>query len=297
LSIALLVGWTLVILQNADLSREVTSNTWLLVLGILSLVIIMGVLVWFSIFLVREIMVGRRQTAFIDSVTHELKSPLASLKLCLETLAREDVNPTQRQTLREMMLGDVERLATFIEDILVATRVAHRSFLERPSHLLNEVRLMPMVARCIDVLTRRHGVAPDAVEIVMPESLALVTDSTAIETILKNLIDNALKYGGDPPRVVVRASVSESDGWLTIDVTDQGIGIEARHIKHIFGRFYRVPSEGVRSRHGTGLGLFVASALVRNLGGRLEALSEGAGRGSCMRIRLPPERSRATGAG
>src|SRR5690606_36428297 len=121
LSIALLVGWTLLIVQN----MPVAPNSWLLVSGIVSFIVIMTVLVFFSVYLVREILEVRRQNSFIDSVTRELRSPLACLKLCLETMGRDSLSAPQRETLREMMLDDVDRLTVFIDDVLEASRIAH----------------------------------------------------------------------------------------------------------------------------------------------------------------------------
>jgi signal transduction histidine kinase len=122
LSIALLVGWTVVVARNESLAEDIAANTLLLITGAVALVVIMTVLVLFTLFLVREIREVRRQTSFIDSVTHELKSPLAALKLCLETLGRPDLPAPQHARLRLMMLDDVERLTAFIDRVLAANR-------------------------------------------------------------------------------------------------------------------------------------------------------------------------------
>lgn len=124
LCLALLVGWSYLVLRNAELVADIRANKWLLAAGIGSLVVIMFVIVLFTVFLVREIREVRRQTSFIDSVTHELKSPLAALKLCLETLARPDLPAPQHERLRQMMHDDVERLSAFIDRVLTATRLA-----------------------------------------------------------------------------------------------------------------------------------------------------------------------------
>ena len=105
LTVALLIGWILVLSENRSLTQAIWSNNWLLAGGIVSLALILCVLVMFSVSLVHEILESRRQQMFIDSVTHELKSPLASIKLCLETLDRPGLNSAQRDDLRRMMLG------------------------------------------------------------------------------------------------------------------------------------------------------------------------------------------------
>ncbi len=135
LSITLLVGWTLIIAQKLEESQAaVASNVSLLVLGILSFIFIMTVLVIFSIFLVREIREVRRQDSFIDSVTHELKSPLASIQLGVETLGRPELADGQRIKLREMIRSDIDRLSAFIDDVL------HKNVASTPAKLFASMR-------------------------------------------------------------------------------------------------------------------------------------------------------------
>ncbi|HRE91870.1 MAG TPA: histidine kinase dimerization/phospho-acceptor domain-containing protein, partial [Myxococcota bacterium] len=125
LSLALLVGWTLLVVDTLS-----TGTTWLLLLGIVSIAFITTVLLLSGIALAREIVEGRKQRNFVDSVTHELKSPLASLGLCLETLSRSDLTEAQRTELRAMMRHDVERLSAFIDDVLIASRLVHEREIE-----------------------------------------------------------------------------------------------------------------------------------------------------------------------
>ncbi|MFW5924668.1 MAG: sensor histidine kinase [Myxococcota bacterium] len=294
LSVALLVGWTLVVSQNSGLKGEVTSNVWLLVLGVLSFVVIMGVLIMFSIFLGREILEVRRQDSFIDSVTHELKSPLASLKLCLETLAREGLEPRQQEALRQMMLEDVERLASFIDDVLHASRLSH----DRVGVDVSHIDVGDLIEHTVEGVAARHKIPREAIHVQVPPQLLLSTDRAALELVLKNLLDNAVKYSGDRVDITVRAERHDRGGAV-IEVADRGIGIPRKDLKRVFHRFYRAPGETVHARSGTGLGLFVVSSLVRNLGGRVEARSDGSGKGTTMRVVLPPpagDRSAATKA-
>ncbi len=282
LSVALLVGWTLLIARNQPLADDFVANTWLLVIGIVSLVVIMTVLVLFSVFLVREIREVRRQTSFIDSVTHELKSPLAALKLCLETMARPDLPAPQHVRLREMMLDDVERLTGFIDRVLAATRLPA----ERSSQPLQEVALAVLARRCAAVVTRRAHQAEVVVRVEVPPDLMLTTDELALAAVLENLLDNAVKYSQQLVDVELSARPGRK-GQVVIEVRDRGIGIERADLRRVFERFYRAPNEDVRSRRGTGLGLFVVSTLVRSLGGKVTAESAGAGQGTTMRVVLP----------
>lgn len=287
LSIALLVGWTLLIVRNPALAHDIIANRLLLGTGIGGFVVIMTVLVLFSVFLVREIGEVRRQTSFIDSVTHELKSPLAALKLCLETLGRDDLPAEQRERLRGMMLDDVDRLTVFIDRVLTASRLGQ----ERMSLPVQEVAVGEVVRRAAAVVTRRSKAAEGAVTVQIADDLVTATDALALSAIVENLIDNALKYSGDaaPPEVQVSAR-AEAGRSLIIEVTDRGIGIPRAQLGRIFERFYRVPEPAVQSRRGTGLGLYVVSELARLLGGKIEARSPGPGRGTTMSVTLPLRR-------
>jgi signal transduction histidine kinase len=277
LSLALLVGWTLLIVRNPALAHDIIANRLLLGTGIGGFIVIVTVLVLFSVFLVREIDEVQRQTSFIDSVTHELKSPLAALKLCLETLGREDLPQAQRERLRGMMLDDVDRLAVFIERVLTASRLAQ----EQRALPLQEVGVAAAARRAAATILRRHRAPEGAVSIEIADDLVISSDELALATILENLIDNALKYGGSEAAVTVRVTAhTEGERWLVIEV----------RLKRVFERFYRVQEEHVRSRHGTGLGLYVVSELARLLGGRVEARSPGPGRGTTMAVTLPRRR-------
>ncbi|MGF1469878.1 MAG: sensor histidine kinase [Sandaracinaceae bacterium] len=285
LAIALLIGWTLIFAQNLTRGEALAQNVWLLVLGVISFVVITSVLVMFAVFLAREMIEVRRQDSFIDSVTHELRSPLASLKLALQTLQREQVDEAQRDGLRDMMLRDVDRLSAFIEDVIQASRIAHQR--RRTDVTLTRVRLVDMLADCAQGVTFQHHAEPPAVCVeVDPPDLEVTTDRLALQVVIRNLIDNAVKYSEPPARVRVRAHLDEGGG-LVVEVEDNGIGIPRKDLRRVFHRFYRVPEDSVRRRKGTGLGLFVVSALVRNLGGRVEAISEGIGTGTLMRVRVP----------
>lgn len=283
LSLALLVGWSFLLGQKITRSTDVALDVWLLVLGALSFVLIIVVLVLFVISLARGIIEVRKQDTFIDSVTHELKSPLASLQLCLETLAREGLEDGAREKLRSMMLEDVDRLRAFIDDVLEANRLSYA----RPGMLnLSDVPLSELAERSAEAVRARHKLAPDEVSVDVANDLVVTTDRAALEIIVNNLIDNAAKYSDRPARVVVVAR-RDSEKRVRFEVSDNGIGIDRKNLKRVFHRFYRVEDEEVRQRRGTGLGLFVVWALVKQLGGDVQAFSEGKGQGTTMRVELP----------
>lgn len=283
LAAALTVGWTLFLLNRISESGEVAANVWLLVLGLLAFVVIMAVLVMFTIFLAREILEVRRQDSFIDSVTHELKSPLASMKLCLQTLEREGLAEDKRAALRAMMREDIDRLSSFIDEVLQANRLAHGEM----GVELTEVPLRTLADRMADGVATRHKVAREQIDVRIPSGLSVYTDRVSMEIVLRNLIDNAVKYSDRQVEITVDARIDEAAQRTIITVTDRGIGIGKADLRRVFNRFFRVASEAVRKRKGTGLGLFVVSALVRNVGGTVSAESPGEGLGTTFTVRLP----------
>lgn len=282
LTVALLVGWTIMLGRKIG-QEELASDKVLLVLGAIAFAGVTAVLALLSAFLVREIREVRRQDSFIDSVTHELKSPLASLKLCLETLGRSNLDGTQREKLRSMMLQDVDRLTAFIDDVLQSSRLSHES----ATINLDDVDVGHLLRTCATTVMHRHRVDETALVVDCPENLVVVCDGTALEIAFKNLIDNALKYSGEVANVRVVARHDPTKARLEVEVRDNGIGIEAGDLRRVFDRFYRVDDESVRRRKGTGLGLFVVSALIKNLGGKVVAESDGLGKGTTMRVIIP----------
>jgi signal transduction histidine kinase len=282
LTVALLIAWILVIRENLEVSNAIWSNRWLLAGGIISMAVVMCVLVMFSVSLVREILEGRRQQMFIDSVTHELKSPLASIRLCLDTLDRSGLSATQRDDLKKMMLTDVERLTVFVDDILQASRISHGL----RTQMWTIVDVTQLLGSAIESIRGRYHLADDAFRLHAPSATRILTDPTALEIIVKNVLDNAVKYSSSAPQIDIDLQPLGADR-LELRVRDQGIGIERTQLKRIFNRFHRAPGAEVRARSGSGLGLYVVHRLVRNLGGRIRAESAGPSKGTTMRIELP----------
>lgn len=284
LSITLLVFWLLIAVRELELGPEVSANTWLIVLGSVAFAFIVVVLVLGSAYLLDEMREVRRQDRFIDSVTHELKSPLASIRLGLETLGREGLGTDQREPLRQMMLSDVERLHEFIDSILEASRLAH----ERGGHDLQPLQVAPVLRDIGERVRLRHRAPMTALVVEADEVLQVRTDRPALETIVANLLDNAFKYSDPPRNIRLRAAPDLAHGaGVLIEVEDDGIGIPQAELKNVLLRFYRVQGEQVRRRRGTGLGLYVVQTLVQELGGRMRIESEGPGRGTKVQVSLP----------
>lgn len=282
LSIALLVGWTLVFSRYIEITKARAGGVPLLVLGIISFVIIMVVMVLIAVFLVREILDSRRHYRFMDSVTHELKSPLASMRLSAQTMANPRVKPEQSERLRQMILADIDRLTSVIDDILVAGR------LDSGSNKLqwSEVQLVDAVDDALEAVLRRYESDGDVIENLVPDSVVLRTDKASFSMLVSNLIDNALKYS-DRPRAIRIELYRASKGGANLCVIDAGIGISSAELRRVRRRFYRVASEEVRQRHGTGLGLYVVNGLASRIGAQFRIYSEGEGRGTTMILRMP----------
>ena len=276
IAIALYVGWILLNWRSG----------LLLFLGVLlTLAIITGV-VLNTIFLVREIRRNEQHDSFINAVTHELKTPVASIRLYLETLQRREISDAKRQEFYGIMLDDSDRLLYTIEQVLRTGRVGPASRRARTAR----VDLHEMVQESLALARTRHHLQPGALEYAetLPSGMRPVVlgDIDELRAALLNLVDNAIKYSGPAVRVLVEL-ISVERGKAAIRVRDQGVGIPPRELKRVFRRFYRIP-EALASRvAGTGLGLFIVKSVAKRHGGRVFAESEGPGRGSTFTLQLP----------
>lgn len=210
---------------------------------------------------IKEIRLNQRQSNFIDSVTHELKSPIASLKLYLQTMARRSVDERQQQDFHRIMLEDVERLDSLINHLLDVARIDQNS---EPVDA-EPVRLDELLRQCATAACLRYKLPEDTVEVHAPE-ITITSQLVQLEILFRNLIDNAVKYGGTPPKVQVAVQPA-GDQHLTISILDNGPGIPLNQRRKVFGRFVRLGSELERSRPGTGLGLYLVRNVTRSLGG------------------------------
>lgn len=286
---AVIVGWNVILTNYFFLAEETrvarfgVGFWFILAIGDLFLALVLTIVVMFLIGTIRQAQHVRRQNTFIDSVTHELKSPLAGLRLAVDTLERRELSAEMKERFLGMMREDVDRLQAFIEQLLEAGRLTHR---ERAIEL-RRLELPELLERCVEKIKLRHQLeeASVALEVDRTESDAwIVTDPVALETIVMNLIDNAVKYSPEVVEVILRARVS--DARLVIEVSDRGIGISSKQLRKVFRRFHRIRHTAASVR-GTGLGLFVVNELVRQLGGRVSANSEGVGHGATFTVNLP----------
>ncbi len=254
----------------------------LLVLGLLLLAVLIGGVVLNTIFLVREIRTNAQHDAFINAVTHELKTPVASIRLYLETLQTRSVDEAKRQEFYRIMLEDSERLLGTIEQVLRTGRSGYNS----RSVNISSVDLGEVVQECLDRSRKLHHVGAGAIEYQPGPPVTILGDPDEVRAAVSNLIDNAVKYSGKEIKVHVETALVDGK-FAAIRVTDRGAGIPKTELKQIFKRFYRVPGPlGARVK-GTGLGLYIVRSVAKRHGGRAWAESEGPGHGSTFVLQLP----------
>ena len=255
------------------------------VLGVILFAILIAGVVLNTVFLVREIRRNERQDSFLNAVTHELKTPIASVRLYLDTLQRHPVDELQRQHFYATMRSDTDRLLATVEQVLKAGELGQRERVERRSR----VELNVLVAECIAITLSRHHLAGDAIQLEdVPGDVRLFVSANPedLRTAILNLLDNAVKYS--PQGVHVRCKLSiEHYTWAVLSITDTGIGIQPHDLRRIFKRFYRAASNDRVKIKGTGLGLFLVRTIVRQHGGDVRATSEGSGKGSTLILKLP----------
>ena len=254
----------------------------LLFLGALLALVIIAGMVLNTIFLVREIRRNAQHDAFINAVTHELKTPVASIRLYLETLQTRAVDEPKRMEFYRVMLADSDRLLGTIEQVLRTGRVGHDS---RSLHLA-PVDLVGVVEECLTRARAIHHLDDDAIAFQATAPVEIMGDAEEVRAAVSNLIDNAVKYSsGD---VKIRVETAPVDGkFAALRVTDRGAGIPKAELKQIFKRFYRVAGPQTSRVKGTGLGLYIVRSVAKRHGGRAWAESEGPGRGSTFVLQLP----------
>ena len=275
LAVALNVGW--IILNATEIA--------LLVFGIIFFLLIITGLVLNTTFLIREIRRNEQHDAFINAVTHELKTPLASIRLYLETLKKRDLDENKRQEFYDVMLADSDRLLQTVEQVLRAGQSGQR----RRKLNFRKVDVGELVTECVNLTRVRHNLAADAVtfnETVNGERPLVKADAEELRVAISNLLDNAVKYSVKGVQISVSVAAL-GPKKVAVRIEDKGIGIPAAQLKRIFKRFYRVPGRVMARFKGTGLGLFIVSSIVQRHGGKVFAESEGPGQGSRFTIELP----------
>ncbi len=274
--VALNVGWIILNWREAGL----------LIAGLIVFPLIITGVVLNTIFLVREIRRNEQHEAFINAVTHELKTPVASMKLYLQTLQNRHVEDAKRQEFYGVMLQDSDRLLGTIEQVLRAGQLGAK--LRRASPM--PVDFGAVVEECLGLARTRHHLAGEAVTATVRHvdgaSFQVLGDEEDLKAMVSNLVDNAIKYSGADVHVAVELEQADP-ATATLRVRDRGIGISQSERTRIFKRFYRIPGAMSTRVKGTGLGLFIVRSVVARHGGKVFVESDGPGQGSTFIVQLP----------
>jgi signal transduction histidine kinase len=256
----------------------------LLLLGVIFFAAIILGLILNTGFLVREIRRNEQHDSFINAVTHELKTPIASMRLYLETLQRRELSEAQRQQFYGLMLEDADRLLGTVEQVLKAGEMGYR----RGVRQRTETDFNRIVIDCIELARTRHHLDPAALHYDGPANIAarVEGDPEELRTAVSNILDNAIKYSVNNVDISVHVEIPD-EKRLVLRVRDRGVGIPANALKRVFKRFYRVPGKTASQVKGTGLGLFIVRAIARAHGGRVSAHSAGWSRGTTITFELP----------
>jgi signal transduction histidine kinase len=282
LLVVLTVGWVLLAVFGALRDKSYPALYWtLLTVGTTFMVLLVVGVVLYLVLSVKAINLNRRQSNFIDSVTHELKSPIASMKLYLQTLNLRQVSHEQQADFYRYMLEDVHRLDHLINQMLDAGRLETG----RRNGEAEDVALEGLLRDCAATVCLRYRVPSDTVRLEL-QPCVVRARRVDLEMIFRNLLDNAVKYAGSQPEVEVTLQ-PQSDGCTVTRIGDNGRGIPHKLRRKIFGRFVRLGMELQREKPGTGLGLYIVRTLVKRLGGRVRVHDREAGPGTIFEIQLP----------
>lgn len=285
LAVALNVGWIILNWREGVL----------LFFGIIFFALIIAGMVVNTIFLVRELRRSEQHDSFINAVTHELKTPVASIRLHLETLQRRDLPESRKQEFYRIMLSDVDRLTETVEQVLRAGRAGDK----KAGREKVDVDFSQIVQDCMDATRTRYHLQPETLRFeqasVNGDGLNVRGSAEDLRTAVSNVLDNAVKYSGDHVDVRVRLDTPD-EKRIVLRVQDQGVGISPDDLKRIFRRFHRVGHRSMAHVKGTGLGLFIVNAIAKKHGGRAFAESEGEGQGTTVIIELPRTESANTDA-
>ena len=275
LAVALNVGWIILNWREGVL----------LLFGIIFFALIIAGMVVNTIFLVRELRRSERHDSFINAVTHELKTPVASIRLHLETLQRRELPEAQKREFYSLMLSDTDRLTETVEQVLRAGRAGDKTAGREKA----EVDFRQLVRDCMEATRARYRLPPETLryeEAAGSNGLCVRGSAEDLRTAVFNVLDNAIKYSGESVEVRVRLETPD-EKRVVLRVQDQGVGIPAEDVKRVFKRFYRVTHRSLAHIKGTGLGLFIVKAIAQKHGGKVFAESDGEGHGTTIVLELP----------
>ena len=274
LNVTLMVCWIVLFAQLNSLGA--------LTIGTIAFALVLIGLSFYLFLTIKEIQLNRRQANFVDSVTHELKTPLASIRLYLETLQLRELDEERRSEFYEVMQRQLVRLDTLISHLLEIGRlgaIGHDSEAE-------DIELEPLLRRCAQAACDRHKCQHEDVFEFDLQKATIHARPIVLEMIFGNLLDNAIKYGSRQPEVQVTVS-TRSRGRIVTRIADNGEGVAPELKKKIFRIFFRGGEELTREQTGTGLGLYIVRTLVHTLKGRIRVQDRVDQPGSIFEVELP----------
>ncbi len=259
-----------------------TDLNWVILLqGCFLMIVILGGVLLIFVFWGKQARLNRLQSNFVSSVSHELKSPLASIQLYLETMKLQKVSPEEAQDFVDMMLTDTERLSSLIDNILEASGADPKGLRLH----FQSVELKPFLDEVLEGHQRRLAEKGIQVNLDVEDCPALQIDKRAMKMVFNNIIGNALRYSQDGGLLTVR--VRKNGKFCNIDFIDSGIGLSEKDCKKVFGKFYRVQNKETHNIEGAGLGLYITREIVKNHKGKIKVFSAGQDQGSTFTLSLP----------
>ena len=285
LAVALNVGWIILNWREGVL----------LFFGIVFFALLIAGMVVNTIFLVREVRRSEHHDSFINAVTHELKTPVASIRLHLETLQRRELPEGRKQEFYRLMLRDTDRLTETVEQVLRAGRAGDK----KAGREKADVDFSQLVGECVEAIRSRYHLQPEVLRYQEPavngDGMHVRGSQEDLRIAVSNVLDNAVKYSGDHVDIQVRLEAADAKR-VRLRVQDQGVGVPPEDLKRIFRRFYRISHRSLMQVKGTGLGLFIVKSIAKKHGGTAFALSEGEGQGTTVVIELPKTVPNGSGA-
>ncbi len=259
-----------------------TDFNWVVLLegGVLMLMILAGVYVIF-VYWNKQSRLYQLQSNFVSSVSHELKSPLASIRLYLETLKYQKVSSEEAQDFIGIMLSDTERLSDLIDNILESSK-------SDPKSMQLQFTLVDIVLFSQEIIGHHKKLFEEKqcqIKLKFNSHVKVNIDAKAMRMVFNNLIANALRYSHAGTTLIIEVRLDQK--YCIIDFIDQGFGFEKKELKKIFKKFYRVQNKETQNLEGAGLGLYISRQIIMNHKGKINAFSEGQGKGTRFMVSLP----------
>ena len=290
--IGLMVVWVYWYFENRQSLAEFTKKlppellesdfNWVVLLegGVLMLIILAGVYVIF-VYWNKQSRLYQLQSNFVSSVSHELKSPLASIQLYLETLKYQKVSSEEAQDFVETMLSDTERLSDLIDNILESSK-------SDPKSMQLQFASVDIVSFLEEIIAHHQKLFEDkecVIKLKFNGHIKINIDGRAMRMVFNNLIANALRYS--PSGTMLTIEVRQDPKFCVIDFIDQGFGFEKKELKKVFKKFYRVQNQETQNIEGAGLGLYISRQIIKSHKGKIDAFSDGRGKGTRFLVSLP----------